>query len=119
MSQRYPQAESGSQAQDSPSRRPTSAGTAGVGIIGLGVRGLYSMARLMAEFFPQTGLKITALCDRNPQRMPDGAADAGALLDSRQPAQSPYCRDIMLPRRYRRAGEAIPEVVRASDGPCE
>jgi predicted dehydrogenase len=43
--------------------------TIGVGIIGLGVRGLYSIARLMAEDFPQTGFEITALCDRNPQRI--------------------------------------------------
>lgn len=41
----------------------------GVGIIGLGVRGLYSIARIMAEDFPQTNFNISALCDRNPQRM--------------------------------------------------
>jgi predicted dehydrogenase len=41
----------------------------GVGIIGLGVRGLYSIARIMAENYPETGFKITALCDRNPERM--------------------------------------------------
>jgi predicted dehydrogenase len=43
--------------------------TFGVGIIGLGVRGLYSLARLMADTYPETGLQITALCDRNPRRM--------------------------------------------------
>jgi predicted dehydrogenase len=41
----------------------------GVGIIGLGTRGLYSIARIMAERHAETGLQITALCDRNPGRM--------------------------------------------------
>jgi predicted dehydrogenase len=40
-----------------------------VGIIGLGVRGLHSIARIMAEHFVETGFKVTALCDRNPERM--------------------------------------------------
>jgi predicted dehydrogenase len=46
----------------------------GVGIIGLGARGLYCIARTMAETFPETGFEITALCDRNPQRI--GEAEA-------------------------------------------
>ena len=41
----------------------------GVGIIGLGVRGLYSIARIMAERYAETGFQVTALCDRNPERM--------------------------------------------------
>jgi len=41
----------------------------GVGIIGLGTRGLYSIARLMAEDFAETGFRVTALCDRNLDRM--------------------------------------------------
>jgi predicted dehydrogenase len=48
----------------------------GVGIIGLGVRGLHSIARPMAETFPETKFLITALCDRNPLRM----AEAGDFL---------------------------------------
>jgi predicted dehydrogenase len=46
----------------------------GVGIIGLGVRGLDSIARNMATLYPETKLKITALCDRNPERI-DEAQD--------------------------------------------
>ena len=41
----------------------------GVGIIGLGTRGMYSIARIMAERFAETGFKVTALCDRNAERM--------------------------------------------------
>lgn len=40
-----------------------------VGIIGLGVRGVYSIARLIAQDYPNTQFEITALCDRNPQRI--------------------------------------------------
>ena len=42
----------------------------GVGIIGLGVRGLYAIARHMVAGPPaETGFRIAALCDRNVQRM--------------------------------------------------
>jgi predicted dehydrogenase len=41
----------------------------GVGIVGLGTRGLYSIARIMAERYAETGFRVTALCDRNPERM--------------------------------------------------
>jgi predicted dehydrogenase len=47
----------------------TSKAPINVGIIGLGVRGLYSIARIMADRFAQTGFVITALCDRNPERI--------------------------------------------------
>lgn len=40
-----------------------------VGIIGLGVRGMYAMARNMAETFDEIGMEVTALSDRNPERM--------------------------------------------------
>ena len=40
-----------------------------VGIIGLGVRGVYSVARLMAQDYPNTHFEIAALCDRNPKRI--------------------------------------------------
>ncbi|MBN1259209.1 MAG: Gfo/Idh/MocA family oxidoreductase [Anaerolineae bacterium] len=43
--------------------------TINTGIIGLGVRGVACIARIMAEHFSETGFAITALCDRNPQRM--------------------------------------------------
>ncbi len=43
--------------------------TIGVGIIGLGVRGLDSIARNMVTLYPEIKLKITALCDRNPERI--------------------------------------------------
>jgi predicted dehydrogenase len=47
----------------------TSEAPINVGIIGLGVRGLHSIARIMADRFAETGFVITALCDRNPERM--------------------------------------------------
>lgn len=40
-----------------------------VGIIGLGVRGIHSIARLMAQDYPNSHFIITALCDRNAQRI--------------------------------------------------
>ncbi len=46
----------------------------GVGIIGLGVRGLHSIARNMAQHYPETGFVVTALCDRNPLRMQEALA---------------------------------------------
>jgi len=49
--------------------------TIGVGIIGLGVRGLYCIARHMASGPPdETGFRIVALCDRNPRRMVEAQA---------------------------------------------
>jgi predicted dehydrogenase len=57
--------------------------TIGVGIIGLGVRGLYSIARNMAEHFPETGFEIVALADRNPGRM----VEARAAIRQRYAAQ--------------------------------
>jgi predicted dehydrogenase len=42
---------------------------AGVGIIGLGSRGLGCLGRTMAQLGHETGLRIVALCDRNPERM--------------------------------------------------
>ncbi len=47
--------------------------TIGVGIIGLGVRGVACIARLMADH-PEIGFEITALCDRNPQRIAETEA---------------------------------------------
>jgi predicted dehydrogenase len=58
--------------------------TIGVGIIGLGVRGLDSIARNMAAFFPETGFKITALCDQNAERM----LEANAYIKQRYAAQN-------------------------------
>ncbi len=46
-----------------------SATSVGVGIIGLGVRGLYCIGRHMAELYPETRFRVTALCDRNAARM--------------------------------------------------
>ena len=57
--------------------------TIGVGIIGLGVRGVYCIARNMAEHFEETGFEITALCDRNSQRM----AETEVALKQRYAAQ--------------------------------
>jgi predicted dehydrogenase len=41
----------------------------GVGIIGLGVRGFYCIGMNMAQTCHETGFRIAALCDRNPDRM--------------------------------------------------
>ena len=70
-----------------------------VGIIGLGVRGLYSIARPMAETFPETQFNITALCDRNPQRM----VEAEALL---QPLYAAHGVQIM-PKLYKNGQDLI------------
>lgn len=43
--------------------------TIGVGVIGLGTRGMYAIARNMANSNAETGLVVTALCDRNEARM--------------------------------------------------
>jgi predicted dehydrogenase len=43
--------------------------TVGVGIIGLGMRGLLTLGRTIARLAPETGFRITALSDRNPERM--------------------------------------------------
>ncbi len=40
-----------------------------VGVIGLGIRGMDSLARNMAETFPDVGLEVAALCDQNQDRM--------------------------------------------------
>jgi predicted dehydrogenase len=45
-----------------------------VGIIGLGVRGLDSVARNMAALYPETKFLVTALCDQNPQRIGEAQA---------------------------------------------
>lgn len=45
-----------------------------VGIIGLGVRGIHSIARLMAQDYPNTKFMITALCDRNAGRIEEAQA---------------------------------------------
>ena len=57
--------------------------TIGVGIIGLGVRGVACIARHMIDLFPETGFEITALCDRNPRRM----AETEAAVKQRYAAQ--------------------------------
>ncbi len=41
----------------------------GVGIIGLGSRGLLCLGRTIAQLCQETGFRITALCDRNVTRM--------------------------------------------------
>ena len=41
----------------------------GVGIIGAGSRGVYCVGSRMAELVRDTGLTVTALCDRNAERM--------------------------------------------------
>ena len=46
----------------------------GVGIIGLGARGLDNIARNMAALYPETGFNITALCDQNPERIVEAQA---------------------------------------------
>ena len=57
--------------------------TIGVGIIGLGVRGLDSIARNMAAYFSDTGFEVTALCDQNIDRM----VEAQAYIQERYAAQ--------------------------------
>lgn len=46
----------------------------GVGIIGLGTRGVTAIGETMAASWPTTGLEIVALCDRNADRMDEAAA---------------------------------------------
>ena len=70
----------------------------GVGIIGLGVRGVACIARLMADH-PEVGFEITALCDRNPQRIDE----AQAALQQRYAAHG---RDI-APKCYEDGLELI------------
>ena len=41
----------------------------GIGIIGLGMRGLMTLGRTIVSLAQETGFRITALCDRNPARM--------------------------------------------------
>jgi predicted dehydrogenase len=55
----------------------------GVGIIGLGVRGLYCIARIMAERFAETGFMVAALCDRSPERM----VEARSVVQARYASQ--------------------------------
>ena len=43
--------------------------TVNVGIIGLGMRGMNCLSRNIAHLSEETGLRITALCDRNAARM--------------------------------------------------
>ncbi len=54
----------------------------GAGIIGLGVRGVHSIARIMAESFPQTAFNLTALCDRNPERISEAEHAVRAVYNS-------------------------------------
>ena len=42
--------------------------TVGIGIIGLGMRGLLTLGRTVAGLAQETGFRITALCDRNAER---------------------------------------------------
>lgn len=48
--------------------------TIGVGIIGLGTRGMYSIARLMADDYDETRFQVVALCDRNADRLVESQA---------------------------------------------
>ena len=43
--------------------------TVGVGIIGAGSRGINCIGRQIAEQCVQTGFRLTAMCDRNVDRM--------------------------------------------------
>ncbi len=43
--------------------------TIGIGIIGLGVRGVYSLGHNIIQTGHETGFRITAICDRNATRM--------------------------------------------------
>lgn len=69
--------------RERPSRPPV-----GVGIIGLGTRGVHAIAKNMADLWPETGLEIVALCDRSPARMNEARDalrarydDAGCPID--------------------------------------
>lgn len=60
----------------------------GVGMIGLGTRGVHAIANNMASLWPETKLEIVALCDRNSARMDearaaltDRYAEAGCHID--------------------------------------
>lgn len=44
----------------------------GVGIIGLGARGLRSLGRTICRLGPHSGVHIAAVCDTHPQRLADG-----------------------------------------------
>lgn len=48
-----------------------------MGIIGLGDRGCFVLGARLRELQAETGLRIVALCDRNPQRIADAAAFLG------------------------------------------
>ena len=58
---------------ESPSDIPIERRPIRVGIIGLGVRGMHSVARNMAETFSETGLEVAAISDRNRARMDDAS----------------------------------------------
>ena len=55
--------------------------TVGIGIIGLGMRGLMTLGRTIASLAQETGFRVTALCDRNPARLAEAVLE---LLDSPQ-----------------------------------
>lgn len=63
----------------------------GVGIIGLGVRGLISIARLMANDYLTTGFVITALCDRNQDRIQEARDLIQNIYRSHQVDFDPAC----------------------------
>lgn len=46
--------------------------TVGVGIIGAGMRGVYTLGSRMADLAEETGFRISALCDNNATRLGEG-----------------------------------------------
>jgi predicted dehydrogenase len=55
--------------------------TVGVGIIGLGARGFFSIGLNTAQSCRETGFRITALCDRNPSRAAEARDALGRVFD--------------------------------------
>lgn len=56
----------------------------GVGIIGCGARGRLNFGRELARAARSTGLRIAALCDRNPERMKEAREQIGALCHQQE-----------------------------------
>ena len=73
--------------------------TIGVGVIGLGMRGLQCLGRHIASLAGETGFRITALCDRSPERLIE-ARDLLQLIYSDQdipfePSLYPQGQDLI------------------------
>lgn len=69
----------------------TSDGMIGVGIIGLGSRGAYAVGRNMVNTCWETGFRITALCDRNVDRMAEVCTALLHLYKAQDVVADPQC----------------------------